>query len=305
MSNLTLPPPREPPIDPRTGVFSRNWIIYFQQVFNRIGGSGADTITDISQQLADQAVELAFADPVEETAPGETEPNVDVLSEIAELKKTVSDQRQEIDLSAYRQESPKDDFYPTSEQFNDVAELRKAVVEARNEIALLHEERAHRAELRKQLDDLSVSLALVNDTPLSVTSGTFTPAITFATPGDLAVTYSSQLGVWTRIGRLTHVSIIIQTSAFTFTTASGNLQITGNPFTSEVSSRGTCEWAGITKASYTQVVSRLLGASGSATATFNLGASGSGQPIANITAADMPTGGSVRINITHTFLATQ
>jgi hypothetical protein len=45
VSQVTLPPPREPAIDPNTNTFSRNWIRYFQQVFERIGGAVSDTIS--------------------------------------------------------------------------------------------------------------------------------------------------------------------------------------------------------------------------------------------------------------------
>lgn len=62
-------------------------------------------------------------------------------------------------------------------------------------------------------------------------SGTWTPAITFATPGDLAVTYSTQTGQFFRIGAMVFVQFQITTSAFTHTTAAGNLRITGLPYT--------------------------------------------------------------------------
>lgn len=37
MKRATLPGPREPALDPRTGTFSRPWILYFQQLFDRVG----------------------------------------------------------------------------------------------------------------------------------------------------------------------------------------------------------------------------------------------------------------------------
>jgi hypothetical protein len=45
VSNVTLPPPREPAIDPNTNTFSRNWARYFQQLFDRVGGVVADILT--------------------------------------------------------------------------------------------------------------------------------------------------------------------------------------------------------------------------------------------------------------------
>lgn len=69
-------------------------------------------------------------------------------------------------------------------------------------------------------------------TGISYSTGTWTPVLTFATPGDLSVVYATngQQGYYTKIGRLVTASCLISTSTFTFTTASGNLQITGLPF---------------------------------------------------------------------------
>ncbi len=61
--------------------------------------------------------------------------------------------------------------------------------------------------------------------------GTFTPAITFGTAGDLSVTYTTQTGYYTKVGRLVHIMITMITSALTHSTASGNFRVTGLPFT--------------------------------------------------------------------------
>lgn len=63
--------------------------------------------------------------------------------------------------------------------------------------------------------------------------GTWTPAITFATPGDVAVTYTLQVGTYVKIGNLVRVNCNILTATFTHTTAAGDFQITGLPFTSQ------------------------------------------------------------------------
>ena len=68
---------------------------------------------------------------------------------------------------------------------------------------------------------------LLNPAP---STGTWTPVVTFATPGDLAVVYNAQVGSYTKIGRLVTISCTISTTTFTYTTASGNLQVTGLPF---------------------------------------------------------------------------
>lgn len=61
-------------------------------------------------------------------------------------------------------------------------------------------------------------------------TGTFTPVLTCVTPGDLSVSYSVQSGGYTKIGD-TLVSTVRLVCTPTFTTASGQLRITGMPFT--------------------------------------------------------------------------
>lgn len=129
--------------------------------------------------------------------------------------------------------------------------------------------------------------------------GTFTPTLSFVTPGNLAVGYSERVGVYTKIGRCVSFSIAIVTSSFFHTTASGAGQITGLPF-APVASSGyglpNFSFEGITKAGYTQV----NGQQGAASTVLTLVASGSGQPRANVTTADMPSAGSVLLLSNHT-----
>lgn len=125
--------------------------------------------------------------------------------------------------------------------------------------------------------------------------GTWTPAFTFATAGDLSVTYSEQAGYYYRVAKIIVAIFDIVSSAFTHTTASGNATISGLPFAAtnqnNLRVRGALEWGGITKANYTNVVTVLAG---NAT-TMNLIASGSGQAPSLVTAANMPTGGTVQL----------
>lgn len=60
--------------------------------------------------------------------------------------------------------------------------------------------------------------------------GTFTPEFTFATPGDLSVVYSNQTGVYTRVGNIVNIQILIGVTP-TYTTSAGAVNITGMPFT--------------------------------------------------------------------------
>lgn len=128
----------------------------------------------------------------------------------------------------------------------------------------------------------------------AISASTWTPVLTFATPGDLSVTYAVQVGTYYVLGNLVWVSFTVTTSAFTHTTASGNLQITGLPFASKnVSGQsvlGSSTWRGITKANYTEWTPSL--AANSQIILFT--GSGSGQAAAALASGDMPTGGSVR-----------
>lgn len=59
--------------------------------------------------------------------------------------------------------------------------------------------------------------------------GTWTPVLTYVTPGNLIVSYTTQVGRYTKIGNQTCMWVSILTSTFTHTTATGNMQITGWP----------------------------------------------------------------------------
>lgn len=128
------------------------------------------------------------------------------------------------------------------------------------------------------------------------TRKTWTPVLTFATPGNLAVTYSVQYGEYIRHGDLVTVHFRVATSAFTHTTASGNLHLTGLPFTAGTQSAfnwvGASTWTGITKANYTMVTPRVPTADNKI--LFN--ASGSGQANSVVGSADVPSGGTVDFN---------
>lgn len=124
----------------------------------------------------------------------------------------------------------------------------------------------------------------------------WTPALTFATPGNLAVTYTTQVGRYVRFGSLIIALFNLVTSSFTHTTASGTLDITGLPVAvtnadGGITGAGFMQWQGITKASYSQMNPQPV----AGTSLFRIAASGSGQSVANLTTADAPTGGTVRL----------
>lgn len=65
-----------------------------------------------------------------------------------------------------------------------------------------------------------------------VSTGSWTPVISFSTAGDQNIVYSSQSGTYTLIGGSVVVCRLkLVTSTFTHSTASGNLRLTGLPFT--------------------------------------------------------------------------
>ena len=125
--------------------------------------------------------------------------------------------------------------------------------------------------------------------------GTWTPTLTFATPGDLSVAYTRNTGRYVKIGSTVYVSFTIVTSSFTFTTAAGALQMTGLPFalvnnTQNYGNAGI-GFAGYTKANYTQSVLSLI--PGTSYSQFSL--FGSGQVSASVTTVETLSGTSKSI----------
>lgn len=122
--------------------------------------------------------------------------------------------------------------------------------------------------------------------------GTWTPVLTFGVPGNLAVTYSTQTGLYTKTGRGITISWMVNCSVFTHTTATGNWIITGVPFTALTLTghawRGAFTFQGVTKAGFTQFTPRIS----SAATNIQTQASGTGVAIALVTAPDIPTGGT-------------
>lgn len=59
-------------------------------------------------------------------------------------------------------------------------------------------------------------------------TGTFNPAVSANTPGDLSISYGTRYGVYQRIGNTLHYFIYLSFTP-TYTTASGNISITSFP----------------------------------------------------------------------------
>lgn len=85
-------------------------------------------------------------------------------------------------------------------------------------------------------------------------AGTWSPALTFAVPGNLAVTYTKQLGTYVRFGNMVSISFEIVTASVTYSTSSGLLLITGSPVPNESlqSFSGSLSFEGLTLMDYTQ-----------------------------------------------------
>jgi hypothetical protein len=131
--------------------------------------------------------------------------------------------------------------------------------------------------------------AVTSKTLSDYEEGTWTPSLSFATPGDLSVAYSARTGQYQKVGNKVTVWFQITTSTFTHTTASSYLRISGLPFNVGSVTQmdaGVGWWTGVTKASYTDL--GLRAESASATASFAM--NGSGQAVSFVNTVDVPTG---------------
>jgi hypothetical protein len=123
--------------------------------------------------------------------------------------------------------------------------------------------------------------------------GSWTPTIGFVTSnGNLNVVYSVREGRYVKIGKLVWVNFQIITSTFTHTTASGDLTVTGLPFTIEANGEcfcpliinghtgpvGTTQWTGDFLGTSTQIM--IIGS----------GVGGAGTTVKH---NDMPTGATI------------
>lgn len=138
-----------------------------------------------------------------------------------------------------------------------------------------------------------------------ITTGTWTPVLTFATPNDLSVGYALQTGTYVQVGAAGNgfviVDFAITTSSFTYTTASGNLQVTGLPIaaknTTSLNRFGAGRFGGITKSGYTNISA----AAGPNLTNLVFTASGSAVATSAVTATDVPSAGTVHLSFTITY----
>lgn len=121
------------------------------------------------------------------------------------------------------------------------------------------------------------------------TDGSWTPVLTFVTPGDLAVTYAAQTGTYMKIGNRCIIEFYVYTSAFTHTTAAGQLKLTGLPVTAIGTFYSNINYIGINKAGYTDISAVVA----NGTTAIAIEACGVGAAPVVINAADCPTGGTM------------
>jgi hypothetical protein len=126
--------------------------------------------------------------------------------------------------------------------------------------------------------------------------GTFTPHFAYATPGTSSWADTVNVGYYTKVGNRVFIDIRIN-SVPTNGTASGELQITGLPFTSfnqsSPASTMACSLGGWTKASYTAIAASVR----ANTTTLDFTAIGSGVAQFILTVAEIPTGGAVAVRL--------
>lgn len=125
-------------------------------------------------------------------------------------------------------------------------------------------------------------------------AGTWTPTLTFTTPGDLSVAYTTRVGNYYRDGNLVHASFYILTSTFTHTTAAGNLIISGFPVAASSAANyvatAPIQWQTVTlTAGQTDVIVRLD--AGASACYFITG--GTGAASQALGTANAPTGSTL------------
>jgi hypothetical protein len=123
-------------------------------------------------------------------------------------------------------------------------------------------------------------------------TGTWTPALSYATVGSSTWATTTAVGFYTKTGDRVFINGLYN-GVPTNGTGAGNLQLTALPFTTNATTGSgpaiTVAMQGWTKASYTQITG--IAAPSGTTMLFR--ANGSAQANANLAVADIPTGGTV------------
>lgn len=131
-------------------------------------------------------------------------------------------------------------------------------------------------------------------------TGSFTPTFTFATVGDLSVSYNQQVGQYWTAGAMVFIKYRIQWTP-TFTTASGNAEFGGLPFSvASGLGAGANGFVAIVQSSgnWALPASRTFVAGAVAGGTaFNVFGHGSGVPNSALDTGEFPSGSQYTIGM--------
>lgn len=105
---LRFVPPRVAFVDPRTGMITREWYLFLQGVFMRVGGANGSSTPDIVASLSEDAgssetnaLIFAIEQATNQIPPDSVIPVDPIQTEISELREIVAELKK--DLEAIRQ----------------------------------------------------------------------------------------------------------------------------------------------------------------------------------------------------------
>lgn len=141
--------------------------------------------------------------------------------------------------------------------------------------------------------------------PNQLNTGTWTPALTCTTPGNLSVAYTTQIGRYSRQENRVTAYFQVITSTFTHTTASGDIFLSGLPYTSEnttnLNSIGTMLYQGYGAA--TTERPHMVPYVQAASASVRFALSGPAVTVTTAAITNFPTAGTVQLTGTVTYFA--
>lgn len=128
----------------------------------------------------------------------------------------------------------------------------------------------------------------------------FSPAITFATPGDLSVSYSQQVGNFVEVNNIVFFNIFLGFTP-TFTTASGQLRITNLPETA-VNGEFTLPISLAQSFNFPANTTMLSAITIAGQSYATVVASGSGVAAANLTTTELTSSGNYFLTLSGFYL---
>jgi len=131
----------------------------------------------------------------------------------------------------------------------------------------------------------------------------WTPVFTFATPGNLSVSYATQVGSYVKVGNHYTVTFSLVCTP-TFSTASGNFQITGLPVASNSTAGNVAVGSLYMQGTYTWPVgsTTIVTTNAAGTSIIGVQASGIATAAASLTTASFTTTSAVTLIGTLTYL---